>query len=99
MGTLIIGNKSDKEDRKITVEMANTFASNNHYGLIETSAMDSSNVEQSFSTILKEIVQIVLNSPDTEVEKNSYKGKKKKIENFSRDSINNNKNCVCCCSG
>ncbi|OMJ84171.1 hypothetical protein SteCoe_14722 [Stentor coeruleus] len=96
VATLIIGNKSDKEDRKVTVEMANTFASRNHYGLIETSAMDSSNVEQAFSTILKEIVQIVLKSPDTESEKNSYTGKTKKIEKVPRDSIHNNKNCVCC---
>lgn len=96
VATLIIGNKSDKEDRKVTAEMANAFASRNHYGLIETSAMDASNVEHAFNSILREIVKIVIKSPDNVSEKNSYTGSTKKINKVPRDSIQNNKNCVCC---
>jgi Ras-related protein Rab-11A len=98
VATLIIGNKSDKPDRTVSIEVANAFATKYQCGLIETSAMDSINVEKAFETILKEIVQTVIKMPETVDTKYSFKGKTQKIDKNFNESIHQNKKCLCCCA-
>ena len=46
---LLVGNKSDLEDkREVSFEEAQDYASQRNMAFIETSALDSSNVEQAF---------------------------------------------------
>ncbi|KAF8468360.1 ras family-domain-containing protein [Kalaharituber pfeilii] len=57
---MLVGNKSDlKHLRAVFTEAAVKFAAEHHLSFIETSALDSSNVELAFQTILKEIYDIV----------------------------------------
>jgi len=53
---MLVGNKSDlRHLRAVTTEEAKAFAEKNSLSFIETSALDSTNVELAFLTILKEI--------------------------------------------
>jgi len=57
--TMLVGNKTDLESlRSVTAEEAATFAAENGMGFIETSALDSSNVESAFKTVLTNIYHI-----------------------------------------
>lgn len=57
---MLVGNKSDlRHLRAVSTEDAKTFASENGLSFIETSALDSSNVELAFQNILTEIYKIV----------------------------------------
>ncbi|KAJ2898306.1 Rab GTPase ypt31 [Coemansia aciculifera] len=59
---MLVGNKSDlRHLRAVPTDEAKQFASENGLFFIETSALDSSNVEQSFQQILTEIYRIVSN--------------------------------------
>ncbi|KAI9502571.1 Rab GTPase ypt31 [Coemansia spiralis] len=59
---MLVGNKSDlRHLRAVPTEEAKQFAAENGLFFIETSALDSSNVEQSFQQILTEIYRIVSN--------------------------------------
>ena len=50
---MLVGNKCDLQHlRAVPTEVAETFASKNTLSLIETSALDSSNVETAFQNIL-----------------------------------------------
>jgi len=61
---LMVGNKSDLvESRAVTTEEASTFAEENGLKFIETSAMNASNVEEAFTTILTESYRYVSNKP------------------------------------
>lgn len=56
MLVMLVGNKSDlRHLRAIPVEEAKEFAEKNNLSFIETSALDSTNVETAFKTILTEI--------------------------------------------
>ncbi|UJR20746.1 hypothetical protein I4U23_023864 [Adineta vaga] len=56
----LVGNKSDlRHLRSVPSEEAKAFAEKNGVSFIETSALDSTNVEQAFHTILTEIYHIV----------------------------------------
>ncbi|CAF0973553.1 unnamed protein product [Adineta ricciae] len=56
----LVGNKSDlRHLRSVPSEEAKAFAEKNGISFIETSALDSTNVEQAFHTILTEIYHIV----------------------------------------
>ncbi|KAL0479829.1 Ras-related protein Rab [Acrasis kona] len=56
---MLVGNKSDlRHLRAVSTEEAKAFAEKNSLSFIETSALDSTNVELSFSTILKEIYRL-----------------------------------------
>lgn len=57
--TILVGNKSDVKPRAVTTEEAKAFATENGLSLIETSALDSSNVETAFQTILADIYRII----------------------------------------
>jgi GTPase SAR1 family protein len=53
---LLVGNKSDLEDRReVDFEEAQLFANNHGMSFIETSALDSSNVEQAFIQVITQI--------------------------------------------
>jgi len=59
---MLVGNKSDlKHLRAVPTEEAKAFASENGLSFIETSALDASNVEAAFQTILTDIYRIVSN--------------------------------------
>lgn len=53
---MLVGNKTDlAQAREVPMEEAKMFAENNGLLFIETSALDSTNVEQAFETILRDI--------------------------------------------
>ncbi|XP_025286662.1 ras-related protein Rab-25 isoform X2 [Canis lupus baileyi] len=53
---MLVGNKSDlHQAREVPTEEARMFAENNGLLFLETSALDSTNVELAFETVLKEI--------------------------------------------
>ncbi|KAI0818498.1 GTPase [Irpex lacteus] len=57
---MLVGNKSDlKHLRAVPTEEAKSFAAENGLSFIETSALDASNVEGAFQTILTDIYRIV----------------------------------------
>ncbi|KAJ8581009.1 GTPase [Rhizopogon salebrosus TDB-379] len=57
---MLVGNKSDlKHLRAVPTEEARSFAAENELSFIETSALDASNVESAFQTILTDIYRIV----------------------------------------
>ncbi|KAK1217501.1 Rab GTPase ypt31 [Marasmius sp. AFHP31] len=57
---MLVGNKSDlKHLRAVPTDEAKAFASENGLSFIETSALDASNVESAFQTILTDIYRIV----------------------------------------
>ncbi|KAF9821644.1 hypothetical protein IEO21_00490 [Rhodonia placenta] len=57
---MLVGNKSDlKHLRAVPTEDAKAFAAENGLSFIETSALDASNVESAFQTILTDIYRIV----------------------------------------
>lgn len=59
---MLVGNKSDlRHLRAVPTEEAKAFAAENGLSFIETSALDSSNVELAFQKILTEIYRIVSN--------------------------------------
>ena len=66
---MLVGNKSDlKHLRAVPTDEAKDFSEKNNLSFIETSALDSTNVENAFQNILTEIYRIVsqkqLDSPD-----------------------------------
>ncbi|KAH6919249.1 GTPase [Coprinopsis sp. MPI-PUGE-AT-0042] len=70
---MLVGNKSDlKHLRAVPTEEAKAFATENGLSFIETSALDASNVEGAFQTILTDIYRIVsaksLESSSTNIE-------------------------------
>ncbi|KAJ2927095.1 hypothetical protein H1R20_g9977, partial [Candolleomyces eurysporus] len=70
---MLVGNKSDlKHLRAVPTDEAKAFATENGLSFIETSALDASNVESAFQTILTDIYRIVsaksLESSSTAIE-------------------------------
>ena len=56
---MLVGNKCDlKHMQAVDVEDAKDFAEDNNLAFIETSALDSTNVDLAFETILIEIYRI-----------------------------------------
>merc|ERR1712151_597467 len=57
---MLVGNKSDlRHLRAVPTEEAKSYAERNNLSFIETSALDSTNVEQAFTDILTSIYKIV----------------------------------------
>ncbi|TFY59530.1 hypothetical protein EVJ58_g5714 [Rhodofomes roseus] len=57
---MLVGNKSDlKHLRAVPTDEAKAFAAENNLSFMETSALDASNVESAFQTILTDIYRIV----------------------------------------
>ncbi|KIH63714.1 Ras family protein [Ancylostoma duodenale] len=56
VSVMLVGNKSDLRNmREVPADMAKRFADEHHLTFIETSALDSSNVEKAFTQILTKI--------------------------------------------
>ncbi|KAJ2766717.1 Rab GTPase ypt31 [Coemansia nantahalensis] len=72
---MLVGNKSDlRHLRAVPTDEAKQFAAENGLFFIETSALDSSNVEQSFQQILTEIYRIVSNKAIESSQDNAHLG-------------------------
>lgn len=57
---MLVGNKSDlRHKRAVSTETAMAFAENNNLAFIETSALDSTGVEEAFRQILTEIYRLI----------------------------------------
>ncbi|KAI6654592.1 Ras-related protein Rab-11A-like [Oopsacas minuta] len=57
---MLVGNKSDlRHLRAVPTEEAKQFAERNHLSFLETSALDSTNVEEAFESIVREIFHLV----------------------------------------
>ncbi|KAG9480782.1 hypothetical protein GDO78_010183, partial [Eleutherodactylus coqui] len=61
---MLVGNKSDLKDeaREVPTEEAKMYADSNDLLFMETSALDSTNVELAFETILRDIYKKILRS-------------------------------------
>ncbi|EFA75388.1 Rab GTPase [Heterostelium album PN500] len=58
--TLLIGNKSDHNDRRVVkVEEGERFARENNILFIETSAKDNTNVEKAFEDATRQVVKLI----------------------------------------
>ncbi|KAG0707901.1 GTPase [Suillus ampliporus] len=57
---MLVGNKSDLKHLRAVPTEAKSFATENELSFIETSALDASNVESAFQTILTDIYRMVL---------------------------------------
>ena len=72
---MLVGNKSDlKHLRAVPIETAQQFAESNQMSFIETSALNSTNVEEAFTSVVKEIYHLVYDqcipmSPIDEIER------------------------------
>ncbi|KAH7099479.1 ras family protein [Auriculariales sp. MPI-PUGE-AT-0066] len=61
---MLIGNKSDLiHDRAISTEEASAFAAEKGLFFIETSALNTSNVNEAFTTVVTEICNVVVANP------------------------------------
>ncbi|KAJ7967980.1 Ras-related protein like [Quillaja saponaria] len=61
---MLIGNKTDlKHLRAVATEDAQSYAENEGLSFIETSALEATNVEKAFQTILSEIYRIISKKP------------------------------------
>jgi Ras-related protein Rab-11A len=64
---MLVGNKSDlRHLRAVPTEEARRFAEANNLSFVETSALDSTNVETAFQNILTEIYRIVSKKPNND---------------------------------
>lgn len=64
---MLVGNKSDlRHLRAVPTDEAKSFAERNNLSFIETSALDSTNVESAFQNILTDIYKIVSQHNDHE---------------------------------
>lgn len=63
MVVMLVGNKSDlKNERQISVAEGTTIASKYGLSFLETSALDATNVEESFTHVLEEIQHLTFRS-------------------------------------
>lgn len=69
---MLVGNKSDlRHLRAVSTEDAKAYAEQKGLSFIETSALDSTNVEQAFQSILTEIYRLVIKRPNIAAEDSS----------------------------
>ena len=54
---ILVGNKKDSKERKITEEEANKLAKDFNVPYFETSAKDNTNIKETFDFIIKEILK------------------------------------------
>mmetsp|Transcript_41344 Transcript_41344/g.110633 ORF Transcript_41344/g.110633 Transcript_41344/m.110633 type:complete len:180 (+) Transcript_41344:291-830(+) len=66
---MLVGNKCDlRHLRAVSTEDAKAYAEQKGLSFIETSALDSTNVEQAFQSILTEIYRLVIKRPNIAAE-------------------------------
>jgi len=93
---MLVGNKSDlRHLRAVPTDEARAFAEQNTLSFIETSALDSTNVETAFHNILTEIYRIVSQKqlPDNSVGGDAPSGRTITIPTTQTDNSNSKKPC------
>merc|ERR1711976_734652 len=96
---MLVGNKSDlRHLRAVPTDEAKSFAEKNNLSFIETSALDSTNVETAFHNILTEIYRIVSQKqlPDNSSGGDALGGGGKPITIGSTTMDNNQQAKKCC---
>ena len=89
---ILVGNKSDCNDRTIEKEEAQLFAKKNNYDYIETSALNGTNVLLLFETLSKKLVEKEKNNESFENTKTILFNNRKNLNNYYRsNSLNANK--------
>ena len=89
---LVIGNKVDlEEERKVSIEEALDKAQSLNVPLLETSALESTNIDKAFKLLLKEMYKEFKNQQNIEKKEN-----KSKSEGLSLDVNNKKKKSRCC---
>ena len=96
---MLVGNKSDlRHLRAVTTEEAKAFSERNSLSFIETSALDSTNVETAFTNILTEIHHIVSQRQLENEEKEEVPGGSSIVIDKTEDMSGNNKSGCAVCS-
>lgn len=96
---MLVGNKADlRHLRAVPQDEANSFAEKNNLSFIETSALDSSNVEKAFTTILTDIYRIVSQKQLDAKSETSLKQDSKPIDLTPSVDNNQNKPTSCGCN-
>jgi len=95
---MLVGNKSDlRHLREVPTEEAKEFAEKNKLSFIETSALDSSNVELAFQNILTEIYHIMSRPPplaDNDEDGSDAPGRGERLD-ISPEIPNKSEGCKC----
>jgi len=97
---MLVGNKSDlRHLRAVPTEDAKGYAEQRNLSFIETSALDSTNVEQAFQTILTEIYRLVSRRPmeagDAAEEPKLGQGEKVVVSKDDEKKAETKKSCSC----
>jgi len=89
---ILVGNKSDCNNRTIEKEEAQLFAKKNNYDYIETSALNGTNVLLLFETLSKKLVEKENNNESLDNTKTSLFNNRKSLNNYYRsNSLNADK--------
>jgi len=93
---MLVGNKSDlKHLRAVPTDEAKAFSTENGLSFIETSALDASNVESAFQTILTDIYRIV-SAKSLESSTSNIEPPKESISVGVSQDNNNQQGSKCC---
>ncbi|KAF9453661.1 ras-domain-containing protein [Macrolepiota fuliginosa MF-IS2] len=93
---MLVGNKSDlKHLRAVPTDEAKVFSTENGLSFIETSALDASNVESAFQTILTDIYRIV-SAKSLESSTSNIEPPKESISVGVSQDNNNQQGSKCC---
>ncbi len=96
---MIVGNKSDLGHlREVKTEDVAAFAEKRNLAYIETSALDSTNVDTAFQRVIGEIYQLFLNSKTTNTKpgQDVRNGENIKLDNDKGKDPNKKKDSTCC---
>jgi len=95
---MLVGNKSDlKHLRMVSTEDAEAFAQKNKISFIETSALDATNVDNAFHSILLEIYHTLSKHPSGEDNYSTVGGTSNSVTVDFTDNNNNNSSEGKCC--
>jgi small GTP-binding protein len=94
---MLVGNKSDlRHLRAVPTDEAKSFAERNNLSFIETSALDSTNVETAFQNILTDIYNIVSTRNPVERADNNYNKPKPGPFPQENDQSSSSASSACC---
>jgi GTPase SAR1 family protein len=95
---MVIGNKSDlNEQRQVTQNEATLYAENNHLMFMETSALNSTNVEKAFELLIHTIFDKLSSKLTTMDDKKAeiMRGKSIDLSPPTKDSQKSSTSCAC----
>ncbi|KAJ7552336.1 hypothetical protein O6H91_06G050700 [Diphasiastrum complanatum] len=101
---MLVGNKADLANlRDVSIEDAKEYAEKEGLFFIETSALESTNVESAFYTVLSEIYKIVsrkalLDNNSQGARSSSLQGGTQIMLSGNEDAVKVNKTTYCCSS-